>query len=354
MSRACWIVLVLVSVVAQARADDAVVDKTSIVVTTYNHEGFYKTAKVRDDLTNSWTPRIEFNLVGPSAAGGQVVIDFAIAGKKWTLEVAAPELKPGQSQRLEALGNDVPLEKAATATGDVAFTIHLKNELAGSDTKLFEGKASVKKYLPSHLVGNAKYANAFQYYIDQDFRLPIGLLAWSTKQGVESPYLTAQMWMRGNVWESKDVAYIFYEGKQYCSTTNYANGTVTSNSWSSGNGDEAPTWSRATIYFNCTRAFDKHDASTRLPEDTFHMVDKHPGKYEIKLLRSGKLSRSMAFTIADDGHLVEDAAAATELRTQSVVVPVKLLFTEDGNAKTPDKNAWKTGFYGNKLSAVKL
>jgi hypothetical protein len=347
--------LVLAATAAPARADDLVLVKPSIVVTTYNHEGFYKAPKVRDDLVNSWTPRIEFDVAGPVEAGSRIVVDFAMGGKPWvSLELQPSELKAGQTQHLEAgAGSDVPVEKAITGTGELAFKIHVKNELAGSDKPVFAGKAAVKKYLPQHLVGNTKYKNAFQFYVDQDFRLAMAELAWSTKQGPEAPYLTVRLWMRGHVVESKDLAYIFQDGKQYCSTSSATGGSITTTEWISGTSDEAPTWTRANVHFNCTRAFDKHGEGSRLPEDTFHMVDKHPGAYEVKILRGGKLSRTLAFTIDGDGHIVDTGLAAKNaLGTSSIVVPIKLVASEDGNAKTFDRTAWKSGLYGNPIAGL--
>src|SRR6266567_3814231 len=87
--------------------------------------------------------------------------------------------------------------KGITETGEVPFVIHLKNELLGADEVVFKGKANVKKF---HVNGAApKFKNTFYYYVDEDWRLPVGLLWWNTKEDAEAPPLMAAVWVRGAI-----------------------------------------------------------------------------------------------------------------------------------------------------------
>ena len=50
-------------------ADEATIDKTSVVVTTQRHTVYFSNGKGAGDFTTwSWTPRIEFRVNGPIAS----------------------------------------------------------------------------------------------------------------------------------------------------------------------------------------------------------------------------------------------------------------------------------------------
>ncbi len=80
-----------------------------------------------------------------------------------------------------------------------------------------------------------------------------------------------------------------------------------------------------------------------------HPITKHPGEYEVKVLRHGRLSRSIKFTVGSDGNLVDNGVAASigPGALNFVMVPVAILDDQDGPW---DRNAWKTeAIYGNAL-----
>jgi hypothetical protein len=79
-----------------------------------------------------------------------------------------------------------------------------------------------------------------------------------------------------------------------------------------------------------------------------HAISAKPGEYEVKVLRNGKLSRSIKFTVGSDGQIVNNGAGASIGMPQVNFVPVAILDDQDGPW---DKSAWKTeALYGNPLA----
>src|SRR5262245_3936689 len=137
--------------------------KLELVVSTKNHNEYVPEPGKRDDLTYSWTPKVQLTIYGPTTAGQEYVVDFSTPeGKPWvSLKLDTPEVAAKTSATLEG-GANLPVEKAITATGDLAFVVHLKDEAKGKDDVVFKGKATVKKF---HVNGNIpKYKNTFYYY----------------------------------------------------------------------------------------------------------------------------------------------------------------------------------------------
>ena len=79
------------------------------------------------------------------------------------------------------------------------------------------------------------------------------------------------------------------------------------------------------------------------------LPDKHPGDYEVKLLRLGNLCRSLKFTVGADGKIVDPGiGAANHLGSPWILFPTQPIGDRDG---AYDKEAYKTAaFYGNPLT----
>ncbi len=327
---------------AVAAADDVpTVVRTSIVVSTVSHDGYAK--KPKDPFIRSWRPRIQFEIVGPLPAGGQLTAEYLEGTKVWaTNTLPSAELAAGVSAKI-ADNNDVPPEAGVITTGDVPFRIRFKNALDNTDKVLFTGSFRVDKF-----AGNEpqKKNGSFEYFVNQDAMLPYGLV-WFDQRDAQAPILMASMWVRGGIVGSKDAAYLMFNGKPMCNTTTDAGGAINGPSVTNSPGGESRTWQRADIYFNCARAFSKYADGIGVHEPAFNLLDKHPGDYEVKLLRGGKLTRTLKFTIGADGALVDSGLVEkNHLGGTRSLVPVKLeIDTEDGQKL--DTSAWKKGLYGN-------
>ncbi|MCI0355494.1 MAG: hypothetical protein L0099_10720, partial [Acidobacteria bacterium] len=189
---------------------------------------------------------------------------------------------------------------AVRFTGLVDFAIHVSNDLYGTNLVLFQGKAKVAKTPPKF-----KDINSFEYYVDDDWRLPIGYLS-------RGRTLNFEVWLRSH-WVGVS-AYMFYQGKKVADGINCSGAPV-----------------RCEFFAG---------------DDAIEVLK--PGEYEIKVLNDNRLTRTAKFTVAEDGSYDNGIASANKLGSDKVIVPVKVIGELDGPW---DKLAWKTGaFYGNPLT----
>jgi len=322
--------VVVLSALRAGAEERPTVLNTTLAVLARTHDGYVKQPK--NAYLRSWTPAIEFMVMGPIEPGGQLVADFFDGKKPWvSIDLETPEVAAGKLAPI-AGGHQVPNEKGIIATGTFGFQIRLKNELAGSDTVLYKGTFVVDKF-----AGNPeqKKNGTFEYFVDQDFWLPYGTV-WLDWIDPQAPKLRTSMWVRGQVWPGKDVVYLLYEGKPICDSKSDAKAGPGGPTFHNSGGGESRDWQRVDFYFACARAFSTYPPDYGMND--VHLLDKHPGQYEVKLLHEGKLTRSLSFTVGADGKIA-----------QLGVVPVKVLVDTENGQKL-DRSAWKTGIYGNPVA----
>jgi hypothetical protein len=200
------------------------------------------------------------------------------------------------------------------------------------------------------------------YYVDHDWNLPIGYIYLEStggSAGWNRPVFNAAFWVRGSdynfephlFYQGKEVGKIFLGatpmGKAGCSqkieneTNYYVDPSV----------PQKARWARIECHFYTVVGWDKTgEKRSPLPGETgqVHVLSESPGDYELKMVHKGELARSIKFTVAADGSFDNGIASAFKLGSDRVIVPVKVLGTQDG---VWDRLAWKTGaFYGNPLT----
>jgi hypothetical protein len=313
-----------------------------------------------DFNTWAWVPRIKFKVNGPIASGSQLYAQFGMPGNTSWLKV---DCETGQIEkdhwwRTECGGSDIPDEKGVTYTGPVDFTIKMRNELAGTDMTIFTGKMKVAK-IHSNEVG-PRAVNRFIYYVDHDWTLPIGyvfLTADRDVYGWKKPGFNAVFWVRGAAtridphlfYQGKDVSNLMWQGEQV-GKPSCENGTdegAETGTMSDMDDDKRVIWSRVICTFPVVKGWDKSGEAAGMFGEG-HLLDKHPGEYEIKVLWNNHLARSIKFTVGADGKFDNGIAASNKLGSNRVIVPVTILGGDDG---VWDKNAWKTdAYFGNPLT----
>jgi len=334
---------------AESQAAGPTLLKRTLRLTTWRMSSYWrdKAAESPEWNTWSWVPRIYFEIVGPVEGGTQLSAEYTMPdGKPWfTDDLYTEELADGYWGKVETgSSNRDALEKLATlVTGDFGFTIRAKNELTGRNDVLMTGKFAVKKL---H-VGIPQRPNEFEYYVDQDWRLPIGTVWFNREDSQTSPPLYMGMWIRGNQWRFPDLAaYLFHNGKQI--------GSTKSDTWSHlgmpvdlltmGSREDDPAWRLLVADFYGVLASRGENAG----RDDLFFVDENPGEYEMKLLYSGKLVRSMKFTVGSDGQIVENTVTEDRPSGRRYIIPVKIAGGPDGTWR---QDAWKSeAYYGNPLS----
>ena len=149
--------------------------KNTVYVRTYRDTLYWK-APNQNDFWN-WTAGIQFSFTGPLPRGNQLSVDFTL-----------PDGKPWYSQDLQAnnIGeNEVGFAEAASPpmhadkrgillTGTFGFKIILKNGLENTQKELYQGKFTVNKIYRGN--GLPQFKNQNEYYVEQDWVMPIGYL----------------------------------------------------------------------------------------------------------------------------------------------------------------------------------
>ena len=87
---------------------------------------------------------------------------------------------------------------------------------------IFSGKFTVNKFHSGPDVPVNK--RQFEYYVEHDWLLPYGYLFVNDRESEEAPRLSSVMWFRGNLGTEDVSAYLYYKGKQICSTKNTEQG----------------------------------------------------------------------------------------------------------------------------------
>ncbi|HEY0170114.1 MAG TPA: hypothetical protein VGB98_03605 [Pyrinomonadaceae bacterium] len=308
--------------------------------------------------TWSWAPLITYSVNGPIPSGGQLYVEYTVPGSPAVkFDCATEEMPADRWWKTTCGGRDgVPEEKATTYTGPFNFAIKLRNELAGTDTTVFTGKAKVGK-VHSNEIKTGKFANHFVYYVDHDWNLPIGYVYYTPDDlnGWKRPMLNVTFWVRGEAYKldphlfykGAEVGRIMYEGTQVGKPS--CESDVDNNTTHFVDEKDAPQkakWARVRCTFNNVRAWDTSDAGWGFGPP--HLMDKNPGEYEMKVLWNNKLARSVKFTVPAGGKLDTGLAASNKLGSDRLIVPVAVLGDQDG---AWDKAAWKTeAFYGNPLN----
>lgn len=336
-----------------ARQEQPTVAKDSVQLTAFTYNVYKKNYDVW-----SWVPQVSYRVNGPIPSGSQLYVEYNVPGAPPVkFDCHTEETQAGRWWKTECGGRDgVPEEKATTYTGPFTFAIKMRNELAGGDVTLFNGKAKVAK-VHSNEISTGKFANHFVYYVDHDWNMPIGYVFYNADElkGMDRPILNLAFWVRGEAvnmqphlfYQGKEVGKIFYEGdevgKASCEsevengTTQYVDDSL----------PQKAKWARVICTFTNVRGWDKTGEAPGM-FGPLYQLDKNPGEYEFKLLWNNHLARSIKFTVGPGGKLDDAVSAANKLGSSRVIVPVQIIGDQDGNW---DRAAWKTeAFYGNQLT----
>ncbi len=296
------VVFLLTAASQPALAQDEPAGEPTIVKDSIFVEVSTLTFDLRGSLPK-WSPTIKFRVTEPTKGatkGSRIWVEVSYPGKKnWLTDDCDFKSEFAGTSAWECLGpND---EAAIRFTGLVDFVIHISNELYGTNKVLFQGKAKVAKKPPEF----KNNPNFFNYYVDEDWRIPIGYLS-------RGRTLNFEVWFRGH-WVGA-TAYMFYQGKKVADGINCVGAPVRCEFFA---GDDS-------------------------------IQELKPGEYEIKVLKDERLVRTAKFTVAEDGSYDNGIATANKLGSNKVIIPVSVVGVQEGPW---DKLAWKTGaFYGNPLN----
>lgn len=320
--------------------------KRTIEVYNYRFLRYWPNPKAAEPQYNtwSWVPRISFEILGPVPGGSQWTVDFQMPdGKPWlSYKCRTEEIGDDVLGKIEGPVSDDDEKKATTQTGLFPFKIHLKNALAGTDTVMFEGKAKIGAYAPDQNI--PEYKGKREFYVDQDWRLPMGIIWLNPTMDENVPPLSVSMWFKGAHGAKLD-AFLIHNSQPVGTVEGY--GSNAEGEIKTGVGDPQGSWDRCTFTFVKVRGFNK-DTSANSYEGMFYL-DKNPGEYEVRVLRDGKLARVAKFTVGADGWPSDNGVAANnKMGGIRKVIGVQIIGDQD---KGYNPLSWKTEMlYGNPLT----
>lgn len=321
--------------------------KRTIEVYNYRFLRYWPNPKAAEPQYNtwSWVPRISFEILGPVPGGSQWVVDSQMPdGKPWiSYKCRTDEAGDDELVKVEGPVSDDDEKKAITQTGLFPFKIHLKNALAGTDTVMFEGKARIGTYPLDQTI--PEYKGKREFFVDQDWRLPVGIIWLNPTMDENVPPLSVSMWFRGARSGTKLDAFLIHNGQPIGTveaSSNNMEGEI-----KTGVGDPMGSWGRFTFTFVKVRGFNKDTSANRYPD--VYYLDKNPGDYEVRVLRDGKLARVAKFTVGADGWPSDNGVAANnKMGGIRKVLPVQIIGDQDPGY---NRDAWKTdALYGNPLT----
>ncbi|MEZ0370885.1 MAG: hypothetical protein ACAI44_17465 [Candidatus Sericytochromatia bacterium] len=331
---------------SQAQSGPKVIQR-SVIMNTNDHGNYWPDPNKEPIYGKAaWTPNnlnLNFLVEGPLGPGSKLSMEFLKPdGKPWvSVNCMTPELEAGQVASIEEC-DDIDEKKALPVTGMIGMLIRLKNELEGTNTVLYKGRLKVGTY-------TAKIGKTVQHFIDEDWRLPTAYVTIDRGHDEYVPPLIAYFWFKGRNISSGDlVAYLYHNGKQIAINTDN-NGSAQQIVERNANlepGDPKKDYSYQlwNFYFTSVRGWAQNASNYNL--DVWHMLDRNPGNYEIKVLRKGKLARVASFSVGGDGKIV--APGSVELdgaNNDRILIPTKVVGDTDG---AWDKAAYKTEiYYGN-------
>jgi hypothetical protein len=301
-----------------------------------------------DNHNTSWAPRIRFFVFYGGSTKLRFKTDYFMPdGSLWFSE--ALEYRGGYDEKsglsLVQSESDSNRDKKAIVTGGL-FGIKITN--IRDNSTVFQGKFKVNRYKPQY--SDARYKNEVDYYVDYDWKLPIGFADLYFESNVASPII--RMWFKGDIKNDNLEARLFRNGQQIATTDD--GGLVDSGERyyadKRGN-DESLFWREFKFSWPYRAEFIvTEDLRNFTAYKNTMFINQMPGEYVVKVYHNGEQVRETKFSIGNNGSYVDNGIARqSNLTTNKIILPVKVMGTLD---KWNAVNAKAQGFYGNPVNGL--
>lgn len=302
-----------------------------------------------DNHNTSWAPRIRFFVFYGGSTKLRYKADFLMPdGSPWFSE--ALEYRGGYDERsglsLVASPSDSSRDKNAIVVGGL-FGIKITN--IRDNSTVFQGKFKVNRYKPQY--SDARYKNEVDYYVDYDWKLPIGLADVNYSRDNATPII--RMWFKGDIANDNLEARLFHNGQQIATTDDGGGGVDHGEDfYADKRGDDKSLFWRefkfswpSRIEFIMTEDLRNYTAYNNAK-----FINQMPGEYVVKVYYNGEQVRETKFSIGNNGNYADNGIAKqNNLTTNKIILPVKVMGTLD---KWNAVNAKAQGFYGNPVNGL--
>ena len=301
-----------------------------------------------DNHNTSWAPRIKFDVLYGGSSKLRYKADYFMPdGTLWFSE---PLESRGFEERSHTLGiysqDDSNSDKRAIVVGGV-FGLKITN--IKDNTTAFQGKFKIVRFKPQY--SDARYRNEVDYYVDYDWKLPIGLADLYFERDMAVPII--RMWFKGDLENNNLEARLFHNGQQIASTDDDRGGVDHGDDlYAKKRGDDKSlfwrefkfSWPSKILFI---RTEDQRNYTAY--KDAIY-INQMPGDYVVKIYYNGEQVRETKFSVGHDGTYADNGIAKqNNLSTNKVILPVKVMGTLD---KWNAVNAKAMCFYGNTVSGL--
>jgi len=301
-----------------------------------------------DNHNTSWAPRIRFDVFYGGTTKLRFKADYFMPdGSLWFSE---PLEQRGGDDRSQTVGlasqQDSNSDKRAVVVGGV-FGLKITNMRDNSTA--FQGKFKIVRFKPQY--SDARYRNEVDYYVDYDWKLPIGIADLYYERDMAVPII--RMWFKGDLNNDNFEARLFRNGQQIASTDDDRGGVDHGDDlYAKKRGDDKSLFWRefkfswpSKILFIRTEEQRNYTAYEKAM-----YINQTPGEYVVKIYYNGDQVRETKFSIGNDGTYADNGIAKqNNLTTNKIILPVKVMGTLD---KWNPVNAKSMGFYGNPMSGI--
>jgi len=301
-----------------------------------------------DNHNTSWAPRIRFFVFYGGSTKLRYKVDYSMPdGSPWFSE--ALEYRGGYDERgglsLVASPTDTSRDKNAIVTGGL-FGIKITN--IRDNSTVFQGKFKVNRYKPQY--SDARYKNEVDYYVDYDWKLPIGFADLDYERDNATPII--RMWFKGDIANDNLEARLFHNGQQIATTDDGGGVDHGEDYYADKRGDDKSLFWRefkfswpSRIEFIMTE-----DLRNFTAYNNAKFINQMPGEYVVKVYYNGDQVRETKFSIGNNGTYADNGIAKqSKLTTNKIILPVKVIGTLD---KWNAVNAKTQGFYGNPVNGL--
>jgi hypothetical protein len=301
-----------------------------------------------DNHNTSWAPRINFDVVYGGSTKLRLKAEYFMPdGSLWFSE---PLESRGSFSERSAIGrvsseSDSNRDKKSIVTGGL-FGLKITN--IRDNSTVFQGKFKVVRYKPKY--SDARYRNEVDYYVDYDWKLPIGFADLEWEGNVATPKI--RMWFKGDLKTDNFEARLFHNGQQIA-TTDDGGGVGTGERYYADKrgDDESLFWHEFKFSWPYRAEFIvTEDLRNYTNYKNTQFINQMPGEYVVKVYYNGDQVRETKFSIGNNGTYADNGIAKqNNLTTNKIILPVKVMGTLE---KWNPTNAKAMGFYGNPVAGV--
>ena len=299
----------------------------------------------------SWVPHVRFHVLHDGSSTQRYTAEwYRPDGSLWFSENLRPGSAVGRVQTV-FIKSEVPTEETGKLGAVTGGTYGVKITNAKSGEVAFQGKFKVAKL--AALASDPKYKNQFDFYVEEDWLLPVAYVGYDNEENFEAPHPSVWMWIKGDKQQAGDFeARLFYNNRQIASTDENCNNCVKTPEQERGvescpGRQETCHWRLWRFYWrNFVTINEQYDFfKNRVPNTT--ATNDAPGEYTVKVFYKNEQVREAKFNVNAQGAIAPNAFSdKIFLINHKVLTPAKVT----GAAEKWDPAAWKTDmFYGNPL-----